>query len=103
MRKKKESLDKPRIKGLRILCIGIAAILIVASLGVYRESKREKFDLSAKPGAVTYGTHSTVTMPIISVPIRQGVPMVSRKEVRSYAHYGRSSMSTTSKASSKAM
>lgn len=89
MRKKKESLDKPRIKGLRILCIGIAAIWIVASLGVYRESKREKFDLSAKPGAVTYGTHTAPVIPMVSVSTRRTVlPMVSGSEVRSFARYG---------------
>lgn len=94
------NLDKPWITGLYVLCVGIAAIWLTAKLGTYQEGNREKYYDRVRPGAVTYGTHSTVTMPIISVPIRQGVPMVSRKEVRSYAHYGRSSMSTTSKASS---
>lgn len=98
--KKKESLDKPRIKGLRILCIGIAAIWIVASLGVYRESKREKFDLSAKPGAVTYGTHSAPVIPMVSVSKqRNAIPMISGSEVRSYARYGHATPSGTTSGS----
>lgn len=97
MRKKKESLDKPRIKGLRVLCIGVAAVWLIASFGVYRESKREKYDLSVRPGAVTYGTHSSPVIPMVSVSKqRTAIPMISGSEVRSYARYGHASMPSMS-------
>lgn len=96
MRKKKESLDKPRIKGLRVLYIGVAAIWLVATLGVYKESKREKFDLSVKPGAVTYGTHSAPLIPMVSISSRRTtLPMVSGDEVRSSAFYGHAATPST--------
>lgn len=99
--KKKESLDKPRIKGLRILCIGIAAIWLVATFGVYKESKREKFDLSVKPGAVTYGTHSAPLIPMVSISSRRTtLPVVSGDEVRSSALYGHAATPSTTTGSS---
>jgi len=99
--KKKESLDKPRIKGLRVLYIGVAAIWLVATLGVYKESKREKFDLSVKPGAVAYGTHSAPIIPMVSVSTRRtALPMVSGDEVRSSAFYGHAATPSTTTGSS---
>lgn len=99
--KKKESLDKPRIKGLRVLYIGVAAIWLVATLGVYKESKREKFDLSVKPGAVIYGTHSAPLIPMVSISSRRTtIPMVSGDEVRSSAFYGHAATPSTTTGSS---
>lgn len=99
--KKKESLDKPRIRGLRVLYIGVAAIWLVATLGVYKESKREKFDLSVKPGAVTYGTHSAPLIPMVSISSRRTtLPVVSGDEVRSSALYGHAATPSTTTGSS---
>ena len=99
--KMKCNLDKPRIKGLRVLCFGIAAIWFVATIGTYEESKREKYDDRVKPGTVTYGTHSAPTViPLVSVSTRRSaVPMISGSDVRSSAYYGHSSMPSTASGS----
>ena len=57
------------------------------------EGKDPKYDLSVKPGTVTYGTHSTATTPILSASTHHSLPMVSGGAVRSYAYYGHSSAS----------
>lgn len=95
------NLDKPRIKGLRVLCAGITAIWLVATIGTYEESKRERYDDRVKPGTVTYGTHSAPTaIPLISVSTRRSaVPMVSGNDVRSSAYYGHSSTPSTASGS----
>lgn len=89
------NLDKPRIQGLRVLCLGIAAVWLVATLGLYKEGKREKYDDRVKPGAVIYGTHSAPVLPTVSVSTRQSsIPMISGNEVRSYAHSGHAATSS---------
>jgi len=74
---------------LVFLGVLLALLWLVLAYGAYEESKREKYEVRVKPGAVTYGTRSTVTLPAISVPARTaGVPMISGRAVRAYAHYG---------------
>ncbi len=75
------------------LCVALGALWLVALYGTYEESKREKYDVRVSPGAVTYGTHSTATIPMSSVSThRSAVPMISGGAIRHYAHYGHATM-----------
>ena len=75
------------------LCVALGALWLVALYGTYEESKREKYDVRVSPGAVTYGTHSTATIPMTSVAThRSAVPMISGGAIRHYAHYGHATM-----------
>ena len=75
------------------LCVALGALWLVALYGTYEESKREKYDVRVSPGAVTYGTHSTATIPMSSVSThRSAVPMISGGAIRHYAHYGHAAM-----------
>lgn len=78
---------------LGALCVALSALWLVALYGTYEESKREKYDVRVSPGAVTYGTHSTATIPMISVSTHHSaVPMISGGAIRHYAHYGHAAM-----------
>ena len=86
-----------KLTGSRVgmmIAIGVllTALWLVAAYGTYMESQREKYDIHVSPGAVSYGTHSTATVPMVSVSRRQSLPMISGGEVRSYAHQGHASM-----------
>ena len=76
------------------LCAALIALWLTAVYGTYEENKREKYDVHITPGAVSYGTHSSATVPVVMTTTRytSSVPMVSGNAVRSYAHYGHSSM-----------
>ncbi len=83
----------PQARMLGALCVALAALWLVALYGTYEESKREKYDVRVSPGAVTYGTHSTVTISMSSVSThRSAVPMISGGAIRHYAHYGHATM-----------
>lgn len=75
------------------LCVALTALWLTAVYGTYEESKREKYDVHITPGAVSYGTHSTATVPVVMTTTHHtsSVPMVSGNAVRSYAHYGHAS------------
>ena len=71
----------------------IAAIWLLAIYGTIHEAQETKYDVSVRPGAVSYGTRSSVTVPMVSAPARHtAAPMISGSAVRSYAHYGHASM-----------
>jgi len=75
------------------LCVALGVLWLVALYGTYEESKREKYDVRVSPGAVTYGTHSTATIPMTSVSTHHSaVPMISGGAIRHYAHYGHATM-----------
>lgn len=75
------------------LGVGIAAIWMLAIYGTVQEAHEEKYDVSVRPGAVSYGTHSSATIPMVSSPMHStSAPMISGSAVRSYAHYGHASM-----------
>lgn len=90
----KRDYRNPRGGLIVALCVVLAALWLVAAYGTYEESKREKYDVHITPGAVTYGTHSTATVPVVMTTTRHtsSVPMVSGSAVRNYAHYGHASM-----------
>ena len=48
-----------------------------------------QYNVQVKPGRVTYGTHSTVSVPSLSLPVHHSqAPLISGGTVRSYAHHG---------------
>ncbi len=71
----------------------IAAIWMLAIYDTIQDAHEEKYDVSVRPGAVSYGIHSSATVPMVSSPTRHtAAPMISGSAVRSYAHYGHASM-----------
>ena len=70
----------------------IVAIWMLAIYGTIQEEHEIKYDVMVRPGAVSYGTHSSATVPMMSSPTRHtAAPMISGSAVRSYAHYGHAS------------
>ena len=97
----KRDMRAPQTRMLGALCVALAALWLVALYGTYEESRREKYDVRVSPGAVTYGTHSTATIPMTSVATRRSaVPMISGGAVRNYAHYGHATMPNAASGSS---
>ena len=71
----------------------IAAIWMLAIYDTIQDAHEEKYDVSVRPGAVSYGTHSSATIPMVSAPAHHtSAPMISGSAVRSYAHYGHASI-----------
>lgn len=71
----------------------IAAIWMLAIYDTIQDAHEEKYDVRVRPGAVSYGTHSSATVPMVSSPMHStSAPMISGSAVRSYAHYGHASM-----------
>lgn len=71
----------------------IAAIWMLAIYDTIQDAHEEKYDVSVRPGAVSYGTHSSATIPMVSSPMHStSAPMISGSAVRSYAHNGHASM-----------
>lgn len=97
----KNDLRTPKLGMVVALCVALAALWLVALYGTYEDSKREKYDVRVRPGAVTYGTHSTATIPMTSVATRRSAaPMISGGAVRNYAHYGHATMPSAASGSS---
>ena len=70
----------------------IVAIWMLAIYGTIQEEHEKRYDVTVRPGAVSYGTHSFATVPMVSSPTRHtSAPMISGSAVRSYAHYGHAS------------
>ena len=70
----------------------IVAIWMLAIYGTIQEEHEKRYDVTVRPGAVSYGTHSFATVPMVSAPTRHtAAPMISGSAVRSYAHYGHAS------------
>ena len=90
----KKRFNTPRGGMVAALCAALIALWLTAVYGTYEENKREKYDVHITPGAVSYGTHSSATVPVVMTTTRHtsSVPMVSGNAVRSYAHYGHASM-----------
>ena len=90
-------------KGIKILLVvGLVSGFCLSTADyVSQEAKIPKYDLSVRPGAVTYGTRSTATVPMVSVSApRSSMPMISGGAVRSYAHSGHATMHHASSAGS---
>lgn len=90
-------MRNPR-SGVAVLFLGVSALVLwaIAMYGTYEDKQRGKYEVSIKPGAVVYGTHSTATMPSVAIPMhRASVPMVSSSAIHEYAYYGHASMPTT--------
>lgn len=90
MRKENNTPHMGMIVALGVL---IAAIWMLAIYDTIQDAHEEKYDVSVRPGAVSYGTHSSATIPMVSSPMHStSAPMISGSAVRSYAHYGHASM-----------
>lgn len=75
------------------LCVAVLFLWAVAVYVTYQDTKMAQYNVSIKPGAVNYGTHSTVTMPpVMRTSYRHSTPMISGDAVRAYAHTGHATM-----------
>ena len=77
----------------RAVLVGLCAVALflwtVAVYVTYQDAKMARYNVSIKPGAVNYGTHSTVTMPpVMRTSYRHSTPIISGDAVRAYAHAG---------------
>ena len=89
--------NTPRLGMIAALGAITVAIWLVAVYSTYHDTQEPKYNVRVRPGTVSYGTHSTATMPVLSVPAhRSAAPMISGGAVRSYAHYGHAAMPTAS-------
>ena len=83
------------------LCVAVLFLWTVAVYVTYQDTKMAQYNVSIKPGAVNYGTHSTVTMPpVIRSSYHHSTPMISGDAVRAYAHAGHATMPQASYGSS---
>lgn len=83
------------------LCVAVLFLWAVAVYVTYQDAKMTRYNVSIKPGAVNYGTHSTVTMPpVMRTSYRHSTPMISGDAVRAYAHTGHATMPMASTGSS---
>ena len=86
----------PRLGMIVALGAAIVAIWLVALYGTYEDAKKEKYDVGVRPGAVTYGTHSSAVVPMVSSPMHStSAPMISAGAIRSYAYQGHATMLST--------
>jgi len=87
-----QRFTSPRVGAAVFFLIGVSALWVCAVIALTQESKRETYDVAIRPGAVSYGTHSSATVPLVSSPHHGAVtPLVSGNTVRSYAHSGHAS------------
>lgn len=71
----------------------IAAIWMLALYDTIQEEHEKRYNVTVRPGAVSYGTHSTASVPPLALPMqRSSAPMISGGMVRSYAHHGHATM-----------
>lgn len=89
----------------RAVFVGLCAVALflwtVAVYVTYQDAKMARYNVSIKPGAVNYGTHSTVTMPpVMRTSYRHSTPIISGDVVRAYAHTGHATMPVASNGSS---
>ncbi len=89
----------------RAVLVGLCAVALflwtVAVYVTYQDAKMARYNVSIKPGAVNYGTHSTVTMPpVMRTSYRHSTPIISGDAVRAYAHTGHATMPVASNGSS---
>ena len=89
----------------RAVLVGLCAVALflwtVAVYVTYQDAKMARYNVSIKPGAVNYGTHSTVTMPpVMRTSYRHSAPIISGDAVRAYAHTGHATMPMASNGSS---
>ena len=97
---KKNFVDDSRGGMIIFLGVLLAALWMLIAHGAYEESKREKYDGSVHPGAVSSGTRNATPAPTVSMPTyRSHTPMVSGAAVRSYAYSGHATMPTAASGS----
>lgn len=99
----RKEYNTSRLGLLLFMGVLLAAIWGVALYGVYEEGNSSgvvTYHVSVHPGAVSYGTHSTAPVPMVSMPsMSHTAPMVSGGSVRSYARYGHAASPRTASSS----
>ena len=89
----KKELKNPMVGILVFACIGLIALCSEAMTENEDIDTRVIYNVQVKPGSVTYGTHSTASVPPLAMPMqRSSAPMISGGTVRSYAHHGHATM-----------
>jgi len=96
------NVQTPKSRAVLVgLCAAVLFLWAVAVYVTYQDTKMTRYNVSIKPGAVNYGTHSTVTLPpVMTSTYRHSTPMISGDAVRAYAHAGHATMPTASYGSS---
>ena len=93
----KNDSKTPHMGMIVALGVLIAAIWMLAIYDTIQDAHEEKYDVMVRPGAVSYGTHSSATVPMVSAPTRHTVaPMISGGEIRNYARSGHASLPNAS-------
>ncbi len=89
----KKELKNPMVGILVFACIGLIALCSEAMTENEDIDTKGIYNVQVKPGSVTYGTHSTASVPPLAMPMqRSSAPMISGGTVRSYAHHGHATM-----------
>ena len=85
-------IDAFRVGVVVVLSVGIAALWTMAIYVTYQDRQRIRLEEAiVHPGAVSYGTHSVVTVPMLPSQTRHSsVPVISGHEVWQHAHSGHS-------------
>lgn len=96
------NVQTPKSRAVLVgLCAAVLFLWTVAVYVTYQDTKMARYNVSIKPGAVNYGTHSTATMPpVMRTSYRHSTPMISGDAVRAYAHTGHATMPMASYGSS---
>jgi len=87
--------NKGKRMAIIIACsVALIGLWITALLVTYKDHQRVRYEESiVHPGAVTYGTHSIATIPMVSTThTRSTLPMISGGAIRHYAHSGHATM-----------
>jgi hypothetical protein len=89
----KNELKNPMVGILVFACVALIALCSEAMTENEDIDTRVIYNVQVKPGSVTYGTHSTASVPPSAMPMqRSSAPMISGGTVRSYAHHGHATM-----------
>ena len=89
----KKDCKTPHLGMIVTLGVLIAAIWMLALYDTIQEEHEKRYNVTVRPGAVSYGTHSTASVPPLVLPMqRSSAPMISGGMVRSYAHHGHATM-----------
>ena len=89
----KKELKNPMIGIMVFACVVLIALCSAAMAENEDIDTRVIYNVQVKPGSVTYGIHSTASVPPLAMPMqRSSAPMISGRTVRSYAHHGHATM-----------
>ena len=70
------------------LGVVIGALWVAVLYDTIKDAQEEYYDVRVSPGAVSYGTHSTAPIPLVTSSSHSSRHMISGGEVRNHARYG---------------